>query len=579
MVWMEFWRISPGEYDYMENLWGPEGKTTITGHLESIRRLTKRCAELQRQYSSELSQFKNKRKFKFLKKFLFAFSGKKEFESINESIRLQLYALQSDAKAMFLERHPSFKPGDLSKTAVKNTIQEIQEIENVRNVRRASSTILKTLSIPTIAEMELKLRRCFIGKETFTLATSKALMEDTVKFPLSLTVKEPHGDGPKPNDDLSPNLHTVVEFDDKTVHSSVEMSIGEASAIEYQAITHLFQASLSQAPHGDSIRAIYRLSPELGTPKLIFHTMFADKGEEFSHRCMQVPKRPLAHFFEELETLGGIDAFQKFPIRDRLELAYLLAVTVMNLHETGWLTKLCSHHVTWGKEHYEGKKYCSLKVLGQDICENGDLSTPFDIFKNSALDVSANVFSLGLLLHEVGTGQLIQRKAPVEQLARQPAWHADSLLLQTGNIISNTYATVVETCLRGTFDISTHEHFLRSYFARVIQPLRELNSIHKQPTPLLVQSSHSKLSWGTISLEERFNATDMTHLSQVELTHAYESSRALVEAERSLRQPDHIGEIASPVLQYKMHPGSLLYEQASIPVQLSIQARSVAMGM
>lgn len=542
-VWMRFWGISPGGYDCMANLWGPEGKKMITGHLESIHRLTHRCTELQEQYGSEFSKFKkNKKKFKFLKKLLFVFSGKKEFESINESIRLQLDALQSDAKAMFLETHPSFKPGDLSKTEIKNTIQETQELDNVRNVRRASSTILETLTIPTIAEMELKLRRCFTGKETFTLATSKALMEDTVKFPLSLTVKDPRGDRLNPYDEFSSNLHTVVEFDDKTVHSSVGVSISEASAIEYEAITHLFQESLSQVPYGDSIRAVYRLSPEFGTPKLIFHTRFADEREEFSHDCMQVPKRPLAHLFEELETLGGTDAFQKFPIRDRLELAYLLAVTVMNLHETGWLTKLCSHHVTWGKEHYEGKKYCSLKVLGQDICENGDLSTPFDIFKNSALGVSPNVFSLGLLLHEVGTGQLIQRKAPVEQLAWQPAWHADRLLLQTGNIISNTYATVVETCLRGAFDISTHEHFLLSYFAQVIQPLRELNSIHEQRTPRLVQSSHSKLSWGTISLEEKFNATGITHLSQVEVTHA------LMEAERSLRPPDCIGQIASKVL-------------------------------
>ncbi|KAF8424717.1 hypothetical protein EV426DRAFT_89681 [Tirmania nivea] len=524
-VWMKFWGISPPDgYDCMSILWGPEGKTTIAGHLRSLKNLTLRCTELQKKYSSELMTFSEKRRHKIWKKARFAFSGKGEFEFTNESIRLQLDALQSDAKTMFLERHP-FNPGELSKTAINHMVQEIREIDNALYVRKASSAILKTLTVPSIAEMELKLRRCFTGKETFTLTTSKALMEGTVKLPLSLTVTGIRDNGLECNDDFSlvptasQKLHTVVEFDDKTVHSSVGMRIGKENTTEYQAITHLFQASLSQVPYGDSIPAIYRLSPELGTPKLIFHDMFADDGEEFSHDTMQVPKRPLAHLFEELESLGGTDAFQRFPIRDRLELAYLLAVTVMNLHETGWLTKLCSHHVTWGKEHSEERKHCSLKVLGRDICENGDRSTPFDIFKNSAVNVSANVFSLGLLLHEVGTGQLIQREAPIEQLAWQPAWHANSLLLQTGNIISYTYASVVETCLKGTFDISTQENFLRSYFTQVIQPLRELNSIHESRgprTPRPVQSSHSRLSWETIHWQ-RDGMPQMTHLSQVEM--------------------------------------------------------------
>jgi len=477
-LWMKFWGISPGGNldtpngcDYMSNLWGPRGKATITGHLRSLHKLTQQCTKLQKQYSTELVRFSEKKRHRFRKKARFAFSGKEEFESINESIRRQLDALQSDAKMMFLERHPSFNPGDLTKTAIKAVVQEVREIDNVLYIREASSMILETLTIPSIAEMELKLRRGFTGRETFTRATSEALMEDTVKLALSLTVNEPHDDGLGPGGDFSlvpaasQRLHTVVELDDKPVHSSVATRIGKKSVTEYQAITHLFQASLFQAAYGDSTSpAVYRPSPELGTPKLIFHNM----------QYMEVPKRPLAHLFEELETLGGTDAFQKFPIRDRLELAYLLAVTVMNLHETGWLTKLCSHHVTWGGEDYGGKKCYSLKVLGQDICENRDLSTPFDIFKNSALQVSANVFSLGLLLHEVGTGQLIQRKAPVDpaviQLPWQPGWHADRLLLQTGNIISNTYASVVETCLKGAFDRSTQKHFLHSYFAQVIQP-------------------------------------------------------------------------------------------------------------
>lgn len=474
-IWIDFWAIKGSAGDCMSVLWGPEGKATITGHLQSLRNLTEKATELQKRYSSELIRFSEKRRLKFLKKARFVFSGKTDFESVNESIRVQLETLQSDAKTMFLQEHPFFNPGELSGTAIKTVVQEIREIDTVLYVQKVSSRVFDALAVSGIAEMDLKLRPGFTGKETFTLTTSEAVLEHSVKLPLSFSIRQ-LGNGRKDSDNFTlvstadQKLCTVVEFDDTSEHPGLDPRIEKRNPKELQAITHLFQASIPQFPHTDTAPYVYHLSPEIGSPKLIFHDMCVDESEHFNQNYMQIPKQPLATFFKELQTLGGTDAFQKFPIRDRLELAYLLAVTVMNLHGTEWLTKLCSNHVSWGKEDYGAKKHCSLKVLSQDMCENTRETTPFDIFRPSALEISTNVFSLGLLLHEIGTGQLIQKTEPNDQLKWRPAWHADRLLLQTGNIISNTYASVVAACLKGDFETTTRKDFLSSYFARVIQP-------------------------------------------------------------------------------------------------------------
>ena len=459
-IWMEFWGLKKDCFDkWLTRLWGPDGKEIITDHLRILAAHTQRASTLHDKYKS--------RKVGRRLRFRFAFSGKENFESVIELIRVQLETLRSDSEHIFLKMHPSFSRSVLSENAVHSLEESVLAIQKVMYVQQASTAVLSALKSPCMA-IDLKLRQGPAGKDVFTLAASGKLKDDAIKLSLTLTANGQREDWPDLSDEgynsmsvAPPVIHTVVEFDDKC-------KTKKRRSREIKGVTYLLSSAASQDPA--PIPHIYRPSLAMDSPNLIFHGTYAGPDRDFDLDNMRIPKQPLANFFEELQMLKGNKSLLKFPLRDRLDLAYLLAVTVASLHETGWLKKLCSHHVLWGKGKHKKNKHCSVNVTEKGICEN-EIRTPFDIFRRSSVRVSANIFSLGILLYEIGTGQLIQECERAEMsLKWHPKWHAKRLLKDARNIINAKYATVVETCLRGTFDIDTKEQFLQSYFFKVIDP-------------------------------------------------------------------------------------------------------------
>jgi hypothetical protein len=382
--------------------------------------------------------------FRSSKKIKFVFSGKKELDTHLAELRKYLDDVRGDAMMLFFTEHRNIAHGQLSAERIDSAVLERSETSTVRaahTVRKASGILYGALEVncKSFNKLELGLQTSSrFGKASCeAFDATGAFRDETVKFPFVVS-------------------HAIQEQLCSCAYIA-EVFLGAAGgsvgSIEHNEFQWILRNCSNRCGQRNSI--LYPMQKEQNKHICLLHPASQATTSRLSHATdtATVPVS-LQMLFQELTTSDYRKSRSTFPMKKRLDVAYRLAYSVLQI-EARWFEWLQPENILQRGSNGRGFDI-SLRISGDHRLRFG--STPFDKFLPQK---RIQVFQLGVVLFEIGMGESICNSS------RDP----EDLIEEMYSEMLPAYAMVVETCLRcEVFQEADDCKFLEDFAKNVVEP-------------------------------------------------------------------------------------------------------------
>lgn len=465
--WVELWNIERNTPEETFNcFWGLAGTNAIKTHLKGIEHLCKKTNESQAKYKHAFE--KKRSKFRVLTgKIRFTSSGRQELEDNLNNLRLEFDWIKSEAEVFFTRHNPTVSISGITKARICGIASESRVMDQAISVQQTSTQLFNGLEVGRLTlNLDLALQPDYVSKQQFKELPfdARKLHKESAKFPVVVNNISSIGNN------FSPPSVFVLEAVEKANFQSPAQALQTKS---FKTIVKSAVANQSTAmANGRGPNESFFLKCPSGPKFAMYQFLVHSTG--FSPQPPEQNSISLQEFFDNFPQRSDQPTSRRtFAITWQFDLAYTLAVSVLNLQGSGWLNTLHSSNI-YQRSSLFSSPSLSVKVRGGDSLAHKE--TPLDKLFRKASYLKPEIFRLGILMLEIGLARSVSTIfRDLEGGINE--WTSDGLLrrlfCELDHSVCPIYTEITRACLEGDFasdDELSEASLMRSYISTVLEP-------------------------------------------------------------------------------------------------------------
>lgn len=483
-VWIQFWNIerdTPKKSFYV--LWGRTGTDTIQAHLKGIKVMCEKASQSQAQYKRDFEASRSKLR-KFRGKVRFSFSGRKELEGHLNGLRLEFDLVTREAERFFMARNRSVSISTVTKERIRGIIREsgMMDPDRALSVQQTSKELFYGLEVAQLRlNLDLALQPDYVSKRQFRdlQFDAQKLHEESVKLPVVVNnafARE------KSASKIAPPSVFVFEAGEKSSldgSAEVKRNFDGATAPRPSQTKDFGTIAVSKA--NQSASGEDDTNPDESfilecprTQQYSIYRFLVHSAGFVEAQTTRANSISLEKLFDNIPRRICQPPSRDFSITWQFDLAYTLALSVLNLQGSGWLDTLHSGNIYQRDTIPRSALQHSVKVCGNDILAPKE--TPLEMFFRPARNRSRlkpEIFRLGILMLEIGLARSVSSISKDNGMSNLTSETLDRLFGELEHSVGPIYAEAAWACLVGDFkfdyDMSI-DSFIKSYISTVLEP-------------------------------------------------------------------------------------------------------------
>lgn len=486
-VWIQFWNIKKDtSRKSLHALWGPDGTDMIQSHLEAINRMCTKASRSQKQYKCDFEVSRSKLR-RLRGKVRFSFSGRKELEEHLNNLRVEFNLVTKEAERFFVARNPTASASTITKERIQGVMRGsgMMDPDRALSVQRTSKELFYGLEVKQLRlNLDLALQPDYVSRRQLRTLQfdAQALHERSVKLPV--VVNNAFARERSASKIALPSVF-VLEAGEK---SMFEASVGGAhlpngaappKLPQTKSFNAIAMSRANQSTTGekdaDSNESFILACPR--EPEYGIHQFFVHSTRPAKPQTPRPKSISLKQLFDAIPRVINQPLSRNFSITWQFDLAYTLALSVLNLQGSGWLDALHSGNIYQRDTIPKSALKHSVKVCGTDISvlEETPLEASFRQMgqMGTVSSLKPEIFRLGILMLEIGLARSVSSMSIEGGIYNSISEALDRLFGELEHSVGPIYAEATRSCLTGDFESDydlTPSSLTRSYISTVLEP-------------------------------------------------------------------------------------------------------------